>query len=179
MEPSKLVTSRLFLRDFCEGDELPLFYNYCSDEERSKFLARKAHKNITQTLNFLNLWCKSAWENNLPDFAWVIALQETNEPIGVFIVKSQQNRAEIHYGINRNFEGQGYITEAGLAVINWLKSTNGINEIWTECDIEHHASIKVLEKLGFENVGLINNGLHLPAFGDCRRDSYRFQNYPS
>jgi ribosomal-protein-alanine N-acetyltransferase len=174
MNPSQLVTSRLYLRSACKGDEKPLFDNYCSDKEQSKFLAREAHINIEQTLNFLKTWGQSAWENHLPDFAWVIALKETNEPIGVFIVKLQNQQAQIHFGISRNYERLGYITEAGSSVIEWLRSHNEIKEIWTECDFENYASIKVLEKLGFINMGIKKNGLYLPAFGKKARDCYRY-----
>lgn len=175
MKPCKLITPRLYLRSSSKSDVQILFDNYCSDEDRSKFLAREAHRSVEQTSNFLNLWCKSAWENDFSDFAWVIAIKKTNTPIGVFIVKSQSDIAEIHYGISRDCESQGYITEAGAAVVEWLKTNTNIKIVRTECDVENYGSIKVLEKLGFKNVGHIKNGLYLPAFGKNARDCYRFE----
>jgi ribosomal-protein-alanine N-acetyltransferase len=113
MNPLPLMTERLQLRRACLGDTERLFKTYYSDVERSRFLTRKSHTQPEQTASFLKHWCDEAWESNAPQFSWVIALQTTNEAIGVFLVISKEKEAQIHYGIGRNFEGRGLITEAG------------------------------------------------------------------
>lgn len=174
MIPSPLMTERLQLRPAHPGDAERLFKYYYSDTERARFLTRKSHAQFAQTLSFLKRWCEDAWVRETPQFSWVIALQTTNEAIGVFLVITKAREAQIHYGISRTFEGQGLITEAGSAVVGWLEKQSRIEIIWTVCDVENYASIRVLEKLGFENQGLLKNWLQLPAFGEAPRDCYKF-----
>ncbi|MFW2535428.1 MULTISPECIES: GNAT family N-acetyltransferase [unclassified Legionella] len=174
MTPSPIVTKRLNLRPASDGDAESLFYNYCSDIESSRFLTRQPHSNIEQTLQFLTKWCDIAWKESLPEFAWVISLRKNREAIGVFLVTLKERNAQIHYGISRRFECQGLITEAGLAVVEWLQIQSDVKEISTVCDLDNHGSIRVLEKLGFENQGILKEGLHLPAFGHKARDCYRY-----
>ncbi|MBA3537556.1 MAG: GNAT family N-acetyltransferase [Tatlockia sp.] len=47
------------------------------------------------------------------------------------------------------------MTEAGREVIKWLKTQPEVYEIWNLCDFENYTSIRVLEKLGFKNQGLL------------------------
>lgn len=174
MKPTTLSTNRLLLRRSQIGDEESLFRNYCSNVLSSRFLTRKPHNHIDQTSKFLNTWCNLAWDNNSSQFSWVIALETTNEAIGLFLVITEEHKAQVHYGISRSFEGQGLITEAGHSVVNWLMTQPKLQRIWTVCDVEHSQSIKVLEKLEFKNEGILRNWLVLPAFGAHARDCYTF-----
>jgi len=156
MKPSLITTTHLFLRNTCENDTEQLFRNYCSSVDSSWFLTREPHKDPTQTALFLDKWCSQAWNNSSLQFAWVIALQKTNEAIGTFIVIRDEHKAQIHYGISSRFQGQGLMTEAGNAVIEWLSAQKEIQRIWTLCDVKNLASIRVLEKLGFKKEGILD-----------------------
>ena len=170
MKPSPILTSRLYLRNSYKKDAETLFYNYCSNDISSRFLTRKPHASINQTSDFLNKWCTSGWVQDSKQFAWVIALNGTDEAIGVFLVTLEKNTVQIHYGIDLNFEKQGLITEAGHAVIQWLKSHAEIKRAWTLCDLHNYGSIKVLEKLGFKKEAILRKWLALPAYEGTRRD---------
>ncbi|MBA3537563.1 MAG: GNAT family N-acetyltransferase [Tatlockia sp.] len=175
MNPSRIVTQRLYLRQVFEGDAENLYHNYCSDSERSRFLTRPPHRKIEETSHFLTKWCQIAWEEKLPNFAWVIALKNTNEAIGIFLAMYEGEKVQIHYGISRNYEQQGFITEAGHEVVQWLKIQPEVKEIWTVCDLENYGSLRVLEKLGFKNQGVLKKWLNLPAFGNNARDCYKYK----
>lgn len=170
MKPILITTARLYLRNAHEGDAENLFRNYFSSIDNSKFLTRQPHKDSTQTALFLNKWCSEGWENDSLEFAWVIALNKTNEAVGTFIVMEEGHKVQIHYGIGTNFQGQGLITEAGNAIIDWLRKQPEIQRIWTVCDLDNIASMRVLEKLGFKKEGILEKWLLLPSFGDQARD---------
>ena len=155
MKPLLISTNRLRLRRTCEGDGVSLFRNYCSDIGSSRFLTRQPHTDREQTIRFLNKWCDLAWGEDSLEFAWVVALENTNEAVGVFLVTVEGHKAQIHYGIGRDYEGQGLITEAGHAVIEWLMTQPGLQKIWTVCDLDNYGSIKILEKWGFQNEGIL------------------------
>ncbi len=172
MKPLTLSTKRLILRSSTDKDSELLFKNYCSDIYSSKFLTRKPHINIEQTTKFLKDWCINSWIEESNQFAWVIALKDTDEAIGVFLVEIEGHKV-IHYGISRAFEGKGFITEAGHAAVDWLLCQSDLQRVWTICDLENQGSINVLEKLGFNREGVLRKWLTLPSF-ECSsaRDCY-------
>jgi len=160
------------LRAARKGDAETLFRNYTSDVRSAQFLTRKPHTVIDQTQSFLNTWCKTAWDTASQQFAWVIALQETDEAIGVFLVELEGHRAQIHYGIGYNFWNQGLTAEAGDAVVQWLMMQPQVQRISAVCDLLNEKSMKVLEKLRFQKEGVFRKWLSLPAFGSAARDCY-------
>jgi [ribosomal protein S5]-alanine N-acetyltransferase len=172
MKPITLLTPHTVLRSSQDGDAEKLFLNYCSNVYSSQFLTRLPHHRVEQTADFLNNWCKVAWSRELDQFAWVIALRNTNEAIGIFIVELDRHKAQIHYGIGYDFCNQGFVTEAGKAVIQWLMEQPNLQRVWAVCDLINFSSIRVLEKLGLQKEGLLRKWLSFPAFGGLARDCY-------
>ncbi|HVT63271.1 MAG TPA: GNAT family protein [Legionellaceae bacterium] len=175
MKPIQLTSPRLILRGGKKTDALSLFNNYCSSSYSSKFLTRLPHTSVEQTYLFLNEWCIAPWINESRRFAWIITLINSDEAIGVFLVENNQDEAQIHYGISQKHERKGLMTEAGEAVITWLKNQKKIKKIWTECDIGNVGSIHLLEKWGFQNKKLLKDRLMIPSFSCSeKRDCYLY-----
>ena len=140
----------------------------------ARFFNQTSHSNTDQTARFLTDWCDIPWEKECNKFSWVVSLKETNEAIAVFLVSldGQQHKAEIHYGIGRNFLKQGFTTEFSHMAVSWLMTQPQLQRIWAVCDLLNYGSIKVLENIGFHNECILRNWLRLPAFGDSARDCY-------
>jgi RimJ/RimL family protein N-acetyltransferase len=66
---------------------------------------------------------------------------------------------------------QGFVTEAVGAVANWLLNKPNIQRVRTAVDVEHVAIQRVLEKMGFQNEGLLRSWAVLSAFGAHARDA--------
>ena len=77
---NNLETERLILRRFVEGDAEPMFYNWASREEVTKYVTWFPHKSVEETQQIVNLWVEEYSENNR--YQWAIVLKSTNEPIG-------------------------------------------------------------------------------------------------
>jgi ribosomal-protein-alanine N-acetyltransferase len=105
---------------------------------------------------------------------WVIALGETNQAIGVFVVIDDHHKLEIHYGVARRYWGMGIMTEAAQTALAALWQRAHVSRIWTVCDTQNHGSRRVLEKLGFTCEGRLRNWLALPAFGGAARDCWMY-----
>ena len=56
---------------------------------------------------------------------------------------------EIGYGTNSEYEGQGYMTEAVSAVVEWASAQDGVKLIEAETEEDNFASKRVLQKSGF------------------------------
>lgn len=175
MKPITLKTKRLLLRRANEIDAENLFISYLSSPERSYFLCRKPHTHINQTKEFIKTWCDLPWVEEQNKFAWVIADANKNQAIGFFLVDCKKNSTiEIHYGINKDFEKKGLITEAGLAIIEWLSTQHEVKRIQAYCDLENIGSQMVLKKLGFKNTETLENHSIFPALSNSPRDCLLF-----
>lgn len=173
LKPQAIFTTNLVLRRFLQGDEIALFYNYCGDVQSARYLVRLPHTTPEQTAKFLHKWCDTAWNIASNEFSWVIALKETNEPIGVFLVMIEDNRGQIHFGIDLKLWNQGLIPEAGQAVIQWFeRQPFKLKSLWTVCETSHLRSIRVLEKLGFKQDKVLCEYLCFPSLGETLRDCY-------
>jgi ribosomal-protein-alanine N-acetyltransferase len=172
--PTDLITERLRLRRTRAGDAPVLFRNYTGDPECSRYLQRLPHKDANQTQAMLDTWCEKRWDEPGAPFAWVIALRESDEPVGLFLAIPQDHATQIHYGIARRCWGQSLVAEAGRAVLDALRRNLQTRRVWTLCDVENTGSRRVLEKLGFCQEGILRSELTLPAFGGAARDCYVF-----
>ena len=59
------------------------------------------------------------------------------------------------YGIAEEHQGRGYATEAVTAAVSWALQQNAVSCVTAEVDKDNIASIRVLEKSGFELTGRI------------------------
>ncbi|MFD1356985.1 GNAT family N-acetyltransferase [Fictibacillus halophilus] len=92
---------------------------------------------------------------------WFVIEKETGKIIGDigFKGKPVDQTVEIGYGIIPSAQGKGYATEAVKGIIDWALSTKLVRKVVAECLEDNIASIKVLEKLGFERTGTDENML--------------------
>ena len=87
---------------------------------------------------------------------WMIKLKNGTH-IGELCFKglTPDGIAEIGYGINDEYQGQGYASEAVKAVSEWAFQQPDVTALEAETDDENIASKRVLEKCGFVLNGII------------------------
>lgn len=87
---------------------------------------------------------------------WMIELKDGTH-IGELCFKGihESGSTEIGYGIAEDYQGCGYASEAVTAAVAWALQQNKINCVTAEVDKDNIASIRVLEKSGFEPTGVI------------------------
>ena len=85
-----------------------------------------------------------------------IELLSSGEVIGYcgLIPRELPDEPELAYELLQAQWGHGYATEAGLAVVNWARST-GHNRLWAGVRDWNVASRRVLSKLGFVETGRV------------------------
>lgn len=81
-------------------------------------------------------------------------------------------RALIAYHLARSEWGQGYATEAAQTVVDWALGQPRIHRIWTVCDVDNAASVRVLEKLGMRREGILKRWSIHPNISPEPRDAY-------
>lgn len=87
--------------------------------------------------------------------AFIIRLKDTEELVGCCGSGPVDDKDEIDFGywIGESFWGNGFASEAGQAVLDHVFNIDRFDVITTDCQCDNQASLRVLEKLGFKQVG--------------------------
>ena len=159
----RLETDRLILRPFTLEDALPMFRNWASDEEVTRFLTWPAHKDVEVSRRVIADWCKGY---EAPDYyQWAIELKEGKEPVGSISAVKTDDRTEsatIGYCIGRRWWRQGITSEALREVIRFFFEEVGMNCINACHDPRNPNSGRVMRSCGMTlegtwRAGGINN----------------------
>ena len=149
-----IETSRLILRRAIREDAEPMFRNWASDPDVTKYLTWPTYEKVDTAYQILDLW---ASEYEKPDYyQWMIVLKELGEPIGSISVVRQNDRveeAEIGYCIGTRWWHKGIMTEALSAVIEYLFTEVGMNRVAARHDPNNPNSGGVMRKCGMKYEG--------------------------
>lgn len=167
--PETLETERLRLRPPVMEDA-PSIFAYAQDREVTRYLTWSPHEDVERTRHFL-MRALSAWENET-GFPWVLVRKQDGQLIGMVELRIRGHKAEVGYVLARPFWGQGYMSEAVRALIDWALAQPGLYRIWAVCDVENRASARVLEKSGMQREGVLRRWTMHPNLGDVPRDCY-------
>lgn len=89
---------------------------------------------------------------------WGVALKSTDTVIGtvtLFNLDITQGRAEVGYAQAQAYWGHGYIHEALQALLTYAFEEVKLRRIEADVDPRNSASIKTLERLGFQREGFL------------------------
>lgn len=152
----RIETSRLVLRPFVMEDAEPMYRNWASDPEVTKFLSWPTYKSVDTAHEILGIWVPQYQDNTF--YQWAIELKEIGEVIGSISVVNCDERVdmvEIGFCIGRNWWGQGIMTEAFGAVIDYLFDEVGVQRIEAGHDPDNPASGAVQRKCGLKYEGTL------------------------
>jgi RimJ/RimL family protein N-acetyltransferase len=145
--PAEIPTTHLLLSAACKAHVASLFHNYTGDSHTARYLTRLPHSSASQTDAMIGRYGENNWLNS-ERFAWSIIDRSSGEAIGLFLLFVIGEDAEIHYGLGSAFWGRGWATEAGLAVMEWVRERSQLTTVHTTCAVANLASCRVLEKIG-------------------------------
>lgn len=172
--PATIETARLRLRPPTTEDAPSIFERYASDPEVTRFLSWRPHESVEQTRAFLSLLLKALEPGAM--HAWVMEGRADRRLMGLmsmtirtarkddFLSTEEERRYyEVSFGyhLSRSEWGRGFATEAAQAVVQWALGQPEVYRIWTVCDVDNHASARVLEKAGLVREGTLKRwGIH-------------------
>ncbi|MGH1414744.1 MAG: GNAT family N-acetyltransferase [Pelagimonas sp.] len=140
-----MKTKRLVLRPACQDDLGPL-HEIFSDPRAMRYWDRPPHKDVAQTQRFLDHFISGDVENRKE-----YILEYDGRCVGK---AGMWKISEIGYILHPDLWGQGLVTEALNAIIPLIfKSFPDVDTLTAELDPRNIGSIRVLEKLGFTQVG--------------------------
>ena len=149
-----IETSRLILRRAVREDAEPMFRNWASDPEVTKYLTWPTYEKVETAYQILDLWTSEYEKPNY--YQWMIVLKELGEPIGSISAVRQNDRveeAEIGYCIGSRWWHRGIMSEALAAVIEYLFTEVGMNRVAARHDPNNPHSGGVMRKCGMKYEG--------------------------
>ena len=84
---------------------------------------------------------------------WLLIRKSDRVIVGSADFKDIPNKdceVEIGYGLGKDFEHNGYMTEAVRSMCKWALKQDGVSSIIAETDIDGFASQRILVRCGFE-----------------------------
>lgn len=169
MKPPQIIeTPRLTLRPPVMEDDAFVF-SYASDEDVARYMMWPQHDDIAQSQEFLER-CVQVWEQGTA-FPWIIEDKKTGEPLGVVELQINGHMANTGYVLSKPHWGKGYMTEAVIALRDWVMAQPGIYRFWSFCDRDNHASKRVMEKTGMQYEGMLRRWTVHPNVSDEPRDA--------
>ena len=149
-----IETRRLVLRKFTLSDAEPMYRNWASDPEVTRYLLWPAHESEEETKGILKGWI--AAYDKPEKYEWCIELKEIGEAIGsigVVMVNEKVQSMEVAYCLSCDYWHKGIMSEALSAVVEYLTNEVGARRIQARCDTRNPYSAKVMEKCGLKYEG--------------------------
>ncbi|WVE34662.1 GNAT family N-acetyltransferase [Priestia megaterium] len=152
-----LHTPRTTLREITEVDADTIFDCF-SQKEVIRYYGQEKLTTFQEALHLIDIFAENY--RNRKGLRWGIERLDTGELMGTvgFNQWNQKHkRAEIGYELHPKHWGHGYASEAASAVMAYGFDTLQLVRIEAVVFLENKASQHVLEKLGFQQEGVLKN----------------------
>jgi [ribosomal protein S5]-alanine N-acetyltransferase len=156
-----ITTPRLVLRWISE-DDIDGLYEIFSDPQVMRYWSsgpianREAAAAMQREI--------AAGNENDTMLKWGLALRDSNLLIGtatLFHFDLDNGRAEIGYAMGRAHWGKGYMHEALQALVSHAFEVMQLRRLEADVDPRNAASIRTLERLGFQREGFLRERWHV------------------
>ena len=146
MTVNHFESERLLFREICEEDA-ELIVRWRSDPSIYRCFRKSEPLTMKKHLN----WYNTQYLNNPKRVEYIIIHRESNTPIGIVGISDlKEISLEVGYLIGETtYQKQGYAVEAINAVVCCYRKI-GITNFFAEIRSDNIASIKTVEKCGFE-----------------------------
>ncbi|HZK53401.1 MAG TPA: GNAT family protein [Desulfosporosinus sp.] len=150
----ELNTKRLNLREITM-DDIESIYKLLSQPEVIKHDSFELFTHWKQAEEVIQ-WFGDEYKQKKA-IIWGICLKDEAEVIGFCKSKIEipKVRAGIGYSLRREYWNKGIMTEAVGSIINFTFNTINVHRIEATVATENYGSLKVLEKLGFIQEGIL------------------------
>lgn len=150
-----ITTDRLVLRPVLHGDAQDL-YEVFSDRQVMKYYDLLPFESLERAKEQIEFFTRGFEQRTM--IRWGIELKQSGKLIGtcgLFAFNEDALKAELGYELNSSYQGNGFMTEALKAVLDYTFRECGINRVEAFVEPLNTASQGLLEKLGFTKEGTL------------------------
>ena len=156
-----ITTPRLVLRWISE-DDIDNLYEIFSNSEVMRYWSTVPLPNQAAAAELQREIAEGNESEKM--FKWGLALRDSNIVIGtttLFNLNLDNGRAELGYAMGRAYWGKGYMNEALKAFVSHAFEVMGLRRLEADVDPRNVASIRTLERLGFQREGFLRERWHV------------------
>lgn len=157
MTTTILETDRLILIPL-SLEHAPALHQFWSDDAVTAYMSIESFETLKQTQEMITLLVNLMAEEQATRYT--IQLKETKEIIGTCglnYLDKENSRTEIAYELGAAYWRQGYGTELLTKLVEWLFDQQNFHRLEAKIDPKNSASINLIEKLGFQREGLLQD----------------------
>lgn len=156
----QLETKRLVLREM-QPDDAEALFRVLSDEEVMRYYDPRPFTTLEESFQAIERHRRRFEQNEA--IRWGITLKGENVVIGNcgFFWEVQNYLAELGYVLSRAYWRQGIMTEALQALLQFGFDTKNLHRIEAEVAVDNIASARTLQKLGFQEEGVLRERLYI------------------
>ena len=172
----ELEMGDIVLRQIEESDAKE-YFEYMIREEMAAYLTKENRpETLEKALEEVKYW--GSLFPNRRSIYWAIALRDTNKMIGTAGFNSisfPNSRAEISYDLNPDYWGNGIMIRSIKKILQFADLGLGIVRTQATVITDNERSIKVLERCGFQQEGLLKK---YEVVGGQHKDYYMYGRVP-
>lgn len=170
--PEALTTARLQLRKPRPADAGVLFSRLCGDPDVTRYLGWVCHRELAETRQQIShdllRWDRGAvW-------TWALIAADADDAIGLLQLARQAHVLRLGYLLQHARWGQGLMAEAIAALRERAFAQPWVYRLEALCDVDNHASTRLLDKLGMRCEGRVARALVHPNVSTEPRDAWLY-----
>ncbi|MFX1352186.1 MAG: GNAT family N-acetyltransferase [Promethearchaeota archaeon] len=157
----RLETERLILRELTLYD-VEFYFNHFNNEEIIEGSCFPGPKDLETAKAELELFCINPFKEGT-GIRWGIVRKGSSELIGTcgyYDWSKTARSAEIGYDLDPRCWGQGIMTEALRAMLEYGFQEMGLNRIQAIIDSKNKRSLNLVQRLGFNKEGVLRQRSH-------------------
>ncbi|MEM7587332.1 MAG: GNAT family N-acetyltransferase [Acidobacteriota bacterium] len=150
-----LAAERVELRWLVDSD-VPALFEIFSDAEVARFWSSPAQRELAEAEKLLAEIRRDFEKRDL--FQWGVARRRDDRVIGTCTlagIDTRNRRAEIGFALGRSYWKRGYMMEALPMLLDFAFDELDLHRLEGDVDPRNQASIKALERLGFQREGYL------------------------
>ena len=141
----------LALRELALSD-VPNIYSMCSDPRMSQYTRWDTMLSKQDAMAYLLSVQQRLYENTAVEWGIFYAGVFVGT-VGLYSLDQKSGHGHLGYAVNRPWWGKGFAAEAAQEALSIGRGTLGLTVFHAEAVSENPPSIRVLEKLGFQEYG--------------------------
>lgn len=179
-----LTTKRLEISLLLPSDE-PEIIDFIKDPDVWKMRGERYHPIV----NIHSIYQRNNHEITWYKYHFVVRMRQSKKPIGFIsfyqlsqpslitplISQTPYETVMLSYGLSKFYWGQGIMSESVCAFVPWFIENQTVNELIAFAEINNGGSRRILQKLGLQEYGLLDQ----PMISSDLKDLYNFIIYKS
>ena len=147
IKENTIATERLIIRPVA-GSDTEDIHKYAGDKEINMMLFLP-NDTVEQTVEFVRNAVRE-WANEEPSIREYVMLYNDRIIGGIDLETLDESTYEIGWVVSKEYRNNGFVTEAGNALIGYAFDVLSAKKVIAHCDIRNSASEKVMKKLGMK-----------------------------